>query len=183
MTDTILFALWFFLPAGLANTTPVFANRTPLLKQWKTPMDFGKSLGKKRLLGNNKTWRGFFFGILIAVITLLLQKYLYANSAWLQETIHLDYGEVTLWLGVLLGAGALLGDAIESAFKRQQNIPAGQSWFPFDQLDYIVGGLLLASLVVSVSFGQSMAIIIIWFAMHLFWTYVGFLLGLREQPI
>jgi hypothetical protein len=38
-----MFALWFFLPAGVANAAPVFANKIPVLNRWKTPMDFGKS--------------------------------------------------------------------------------------------------------------------------------------------
>ena len=37
---TILFALWFFLPAGLANSSPVFANKIP-------KKDWGKNLRGK----------------------------------------------------------------------------------------------------------------------------------------
>ena len=56
------FALWFFLPAGLANGAPVIANKVPLINKWITPLDFGKTWGGKRIFGSNKTWRGLVVG-------------------------------------------------------------------------------------------------------------------------
>lgn len=184
MIEYLIFALWFFAPAGFANAAPVFANKIPVLNQWKTPIDFGKSYRGKRILGDNKTWRGFCFGVLIAALTLLLQKYLYANNTWLQETITVvNYSTITVWLGVLLGAGALLGDAVESFFKRQASVPSGEAWFPFDQIDYIIGGILLSSLVVTLSPAYNAAILLVWFGLHLISSYIGFLLGLKDKPI
>ncbi len=185
MIETIFFALWFFLPAGFANAAPVFANKIPLLNQFKTPLDFGFSKGGKRILGDNKTWRGFLFGIAIAVVTLAIQKIVYKDSIWLQDTLPatIDYVNVSLWLGVLLGVGALLGDAVESFFKRKANVNSGEAWFPFDQLDYILGGILLSSLIVSLSPAQSAAIIVVWFGLHLLSSYIGFLMGLKDKPI
>ncbi len=184
MIEYIIFALWFFAPAGLANAAPVFANKIPVLSQWKAPLDFGKSHKGKRILGDNKTWRGFCFGVVIAVLTLVIQKKLYADSTWLQETINVvNYSTVSLWLGFLLGAGALLGDAVESFFKRQANVPSGEAWFPFDQIDYIIGGILLSSLVVTLSPGYNATILLVWFGLHLISSYIGFLLGLKDKPI
>lgn len=185
MTEVILFALWFFLPAGLANVAPVFSRMIPGLRNISHPIDGGKSWRGKRLLGDNKSWRGLLSGIILAIVTLALQKYLYSNSQWLQQNLTetVDYFSISLWLGALLGFGALLGDAIESFAKRQLNIPSGKSWFPFDQLDYIIGGLLAASFIVSLSFTQALSVTAVWFGMHLFWTYVGYLIGVREDPI
>lgn len=184
MINYIIFALWFFLPAGLANAAPVFANRIPYLNQWKTPMDFNKHFKGKRILGNNKTWRGFCFGIFVALLTIALQKYFYANSEWLQANIKiLNYSDVSLGLGVLLGAGALIGDAAESFCKRQANVASGEAWFPFDQLDYIVGGLLLSSLVVTLQPIYSFFILFTWFCLHLISSYIGYLFGLKEKPL
>ena len=185
MIEVLLFSIWFFLPAGLANVTPVFARMIPGFTKLSHPIDGGKMWQGKRILGDNKTWRGLLFGVFIGVITLALQKYLFNNSLWLQDNLPntVDYQTVTLWLGVLLGFGALAGDAIESFIKRQSGYNSGSSWFPFDQIDYIVGGLLASSLVVALTFSQVLIIIVIWFGMHLFWTYVGYLIGVREDPI
>lgn len=184
MLNTLLFALWFFLPAGLANAAPVFAKKIPLLNRFNTPMDFGKSFGERRILGNNKTWRGFIFGVFIAVITLVIQKFLWGQFIWLQQTITtVDYNEVSIWLGVLLGVGALAGDAVESFFKRRARIPSGQSWFPLDQIDYIIGGILLSSLIIKLDISYNIAILLVWFVLHLLSSYIGYLLGLKERPV
>lgn len=184
MLNTLLFALWFFLPAGLANAAPVFAKSIPYLNRLNYPMDFGKNFKGARILGSNKTWRGFLFGVFIAVITILLQKWLYTHNGWLQQTIStVNYNDVSIWLGVLLGVGALAGDAVESFFKRRAKIPSGQSWFPLDQIDYIIGGILLSSLVVQLDASYNIAILLVWFALHLISSYIGYLLGLKERPV
>ena len=184
MLEYLFFALWFFLPAGVANAAPVFASKIPGLKKWSTPIDFYKKHNDKRILGNNKTWRGLCFGIFAAVITLLLQKYIFAISPWLQSQVSLiDYSNVNLLLGFALGFGALAGDAIESFFKRQVEIPSGDAWFPFDQIDYIIGGCLFSALVYSLPLLNYLVILIVWFFIHLISSYIGFLLKLKNKPI
>lgn len=184
MIEYLIFALWFFLPAGLANASPVVANKIPLINKFKTPLDFGKTYRGKQLFGKNKSWRGLLTGILVATITVLAQKWLFDQSAWLQNNISLvDYHTVSLWLGPLLGAGALLGDAVESFFKRQFDVPPGEPWFPFDQIDYIIGGILLSSLVAPLPPLVNVTILLVWFGMHLLWSYIGFVLGLKDKPI
>ncbi|MCX6745121.1 MAG: CDP-archaeol synthase, partial [Candidatus Parcubacteria bacterium] len=44
--------------------------------------------------------------------------------------------------GFLFGFGVILADAIKSYFKRRKNIKPGDKWFPWDQLDF-AGGLIL----------------------------------------
>lgn len=184
MIDAIVFALWFFLPAGLANGSPVVVNKIPFVNQFKTPLDFGKTYKGKRIFGQNKTWRGLIGGVITASLTLLIQVWLFNTSSWLQNNIILiDYSSVSLWLGPLLGAGALLGDAVESFFKRQLNVASGEPWFPFDQIDYIIGGILLSSLVTTLPGYVNVTILLVWFGMHLIWSYIGFLLGLKDKPI
>jgi CDP-2,3-bis-(O-geranylgeranyl)-sn-glycerol synthase len=182
--DYIIFALWFFLPAGLANAAPVFANKIPKLNNWKTPLDLGKHLNNKRLLGDNKTWRGFSFGVFIAGVTFVIQQYFTTNIGIINNNPLLaEFAQLPAWFGLLLGAGALGGDALESLVKRQIGIKSGESWFPFDQIDYIIGGILLSSLVTQLSATQNFSILIVWFGLHLISTNIGYLLGLKEKPI
>lgn len=177
-------ALWFFLPAGIANAVPVLASKTPLRRKFDTPMDFGKSFKDVRLFGDNKTWRGLFAGVIGATIVIALQIYLYATTTWAEDISWVNYNQPDVWLlGPLMGAGTLLADAMESHFKRRRNIPPGEKWFPFDQLDYIVGGCLFSLPVVILSLPRYLLIFVMWFGVHLLVVYVGFKLGIRDKPI
>lgn len=183
--NSILFALWFFLPAGIANTAPVLANHLTFLKKFDTPLDFGKTWRGKRILGANKTWRGLLFGIIVAILVVWLQQFFYSGSSWIREISQdVNYSTINpVILGLLFGAGALLGDALESFFKRQLAIKPGESWFPLDQSDYIIGGILASSLVIPLSLQQYVVVFIIWFCLHLLSVYIGYMLGVRDKPI
>lgn len=180
----ILFALWFFLPAGLANGAPVIANKVPVLNKFKTPLDFGLHFRDKRVLGDNKTWRGLLSGVFIGIVVVLLQSYIYGNWEYVRSISSIDYSSPDIWvLGMLLGFGALAGDALESFIKRQMNIPSGERWFPFDQLDYVIGGLFLSTLYAGIGLQEYVVVIVIWFGMHIIWAYIFYILGFKEKPI
>lgn len=170
-------AFWFFLPAGFANMTPPIANKIPLLNRWNTPMDFGKSYRGKRIFGDNKRWRGLVFGTIFAGLIAGLE-YSYLASFGAGHLIP----KFAL-VGALMGLGALVGDAIESFFKRQVGIKSGSSWFPFDQIDYIVGGLLFSYPFVHYTVQQITLIFAIYFGLHLVISYIGYLLKFKERPI
>ena len=180
----LLAAIWFFLPAGLANAAPVFAALIPGLRTINNPLDLGKSYRGKRVFGANKTWRGLAAGIVVATLVIALQKYLYTHAAWAQELSWFDYRSASIWLlGPLFGTGALLADAVESFFKRQRGIAPGHAWIPFDQTDYIIGGCLLSLTVVQLPIHKYVWVLATWFGLHLLSVYVGHLLGIREKPI
>lgn len=185
MLEDVLLALWFFAPAGVANAAPVFAAKIPLLKHWNAPLDFGKKWRGQRVFGANKTWRGLVAGIIMATLVLWLQQYMTSRYGWAYDiTGHLDYATLPLLvLGPLFGAGALLGDAIESFFKRQRGVAPGHSWFPFDQIDYIIGGAILTLPVVRLHVWQYGWVVIVWLGMHLLASYIGFRLKLKDKPI
>lgn len=173
MNDTLA-ALLFFLPAGAANMMPILAARIPMLADWTTPLDFGQLYRGKRIFGSNKTWRGLIVGSICAGITALIIFNYYPQVA---------NASIAFWQGIAMGVGALLGDAVESFFKRQRGIGPGTSWFPFDQTDYIIGGLLFAlpfglpsSNFIPIIFG-------LYFGLHLAFSYVGYLLKLKDKPL
>lgn len=178
MIDQILTAFWIFLPAGIANMTPPLANKVPWLKQWETPLDFGKKIWGQRILGDNKTWRGVISGVLMAGVVAAIQ-YSVVGSSY----ISLNTLTISIILGMILGFGALLGDALESFFKRWAGVKAGHSWFPFDQTDYIIGGLVLFYPFVHLPLRLVVMIFIIYFGLHLVVSYIGYLLGFKDGPI
>lgn len=182
--DSLLFALWFFLPAGIANVTPVFASKIPTLKDWDTPVDLGLTFRSKPILGPHKTIRGILLGTLLGTLVFLFQVQAYENFAWAREVSNgLDYSQLSVWLGILLSFGALSGDIVKSFFKRQFKVSSGKSWFPFDQIDYILGGLILSTIIVILGLNQYILILVVWFLIHLLSSYIGYLLKLKKDPI
>ncbi|MGB0653271.1 MAG: CDP-2,3-bis-(O-geranylgeranyl)-sn-glycerol synthase [Thermoplasmatota archaeon] len=139
--ETILAALWLFLPAYVANMSPVFSSK--LFPKWNQPIDGGR-LHKdgKRLLGDGKTWRGLVGGGLAAGGTAVALAY---GAAGPFAAYDFGHPESAWWLvflfGFTVGFVALVGDAVESYFKRRSGRDRGAPWFPFDQLDFVVFGL------------------------------------------
>jgi CDP-2,3-bis-(O-geranylgeranyl)-sn-glycerol synthase len=86
-------------------------------------------------------------------------------------------------IGLSLGFGALLGDAIESFFKRQIGIPSGNSWLVFDQIDYVVGAILFSLPFVQLHTIDYIIVIATYFSLHFVVSYIGYLLGFKDKPI
>lgn len=185
MLHDLFFALWFFCPAAVANVTPIIVAKVPFLKKYEAPMDFGKSYRGKRILGSHKTWRGFITGAIMATLTFWLQQWMVGEYAWAQElTRQVDYIALpTLVLGVLFAVGALGGDALESFFKRQKGVKPGHGWFPWDQLDYIIGTAIVTMPFVALTVFQYAWLIVLWLVIHLIASYIGWLLHFKERPI
>lgn len=172
--ETFIYALLIFLPAGISNMTPVLSKHIPLLRLWSTPLDFGKSWRGVRILGQNKTWRGLLTGIVAGTITgIIVQQVYFSDVNTLQFIL----------MTASMSAGALVGDAVESFFKRQRRIASGKPWFPFDQTDYIVGGLVFALPFMIIPTSVVGLICVLYFGLHLLTSYIGFRLGLKELPI
>ena len=167
------FAFWFFLPAGIANASPVFFNKIPLINRWDTPLDFGKSLNGKRIFGDNKKWRGLIGGVLIGALG---AGFIYSWQNLLPGTNH-------VLLGGLMGFGALIGDSLESFIKRQFGKKPGEKWFPFDQTDYIIGGLLASLILINFELKIYLFILMLYFGLHLIASYIGYLIKLKDYPI
>lgn len=185
MTHDILLAIWFLLPAAFANAIPVIAAAVPGLKKLNAPIDGGKTFRGQPLLGSHKTWRGIIAGIIIATLTLWVQQLLVGQFAWAQFIAgEVNYAALPLFLlGPLFAIGALGGDAVESFFKRQLKIKSGGSWVPFDQLDYIVGSVLVSLPFIVLTVPQYIWIFVVWFALHLLASAGGYVIGLKKDPI
>ena len=124
----VLQKLWFFLPAGLANASPVILRHKLLRKIPNAQVDFGASLPDgNRIFGDGKTFLGFAIGSGVGAF--------------------FGYLQGDAYLGFLLGFGAIFGDLIKSFFKRRFNLEPGKPWVPFDQLDFVFGALLLSFIV------------------------------------
>lgn len=182
--ELILFILWFFLPAGLGNIAPIIAAKTNALQKYSYPLDFYKKFRKKRIFGDHKTIRGLIVGISFGIITAYLQVLIFNHWQFIRDISIIDYNKINPFLfGFLASFGALFGDAIKSFFKRQLNIPSGKSWFPADQIDYILGGIVFTAIYIRLSPKLYILLFIIWFFLHPLFTFIGWLLRLKDEPI
>ncbi|MBI3028400.1 MAG: CDP-archaeol synthase [Candidatus Rokubacteria bacterium] len=79
-----------------------------------------------------------------------------------------------------MGGGALAGDLGKSFFKRRLDIASGKPLFPFDQLDFVVGALAVASLWHLPSVQHISAIILATPVLHLLTNTAAFFLGIKR---
>lgn len=184
MLKEIFFVWWFFSPAGVANIAAFFSGKISWFSKYSYPIDFHKSFRGKRILGNNKTFRGFIAGIVGSILIVYLQIFLYSQFSLVRNNLSLNYETINpILLGFLAGFGALFGDSIKSFFKRQIDVKPGKSWIPFDQIDYIIGGILFTSFYIQLSFPEYILLFFIWFLLHPLTTVLGYLLHLKNEPL
>jgi CDP-2,3-bis-(O-geranylgeranyl)-sn-glycerol synthase len=182
--EIVLSVLWFFLPAGVGNLAPIIARKIPVLKKYTQPLDGYKKFRGKRIFGDHKTVRGLIAGVAAGVLCAFLQTLLYNQFAFFRDISFYNYNSVNPFVfGFLASFGALAGDAIKSFFKRQMNIPSGKSWVPADQIDYILGGIFFTSMYVRLDFETYIILTAVWFFLHPFSTFIGWLLRLKDEPI
>lgn len=162
MVDLVLQTLWFFLPAMTANMAPVLVSHSRFLLSLAYPLDGGYTWQGKRLLGHHKTLSGLVLGLLVGGSTGWLQHLAYGSSA-LQSISLISYASVfvSIYIGILLGAGALLGDAVKSFFKRRLDIAPGQPWIPLDQIDLVLGAIAVTWWIDAMTIAHDVAALII----------------------
>ena len=180
----LLVGVWVFVPALLPNSAAVVFGGG-------TPVDFGRSWRGKRILGDGKTWRGFFGGAFSGIVLGLIM----IGAAWLAGSPDLwGYGTVADGIGIVacLAVGSLLGDMLGSFLKRRLGIERGMKAPILDQYDFVIG----AFLVVTVFYPQwvwstyvegwhiaalVLLLALVWF-LHRGVNIIGYRLGLKNEP-
>ncbi len=127
--------LVLFLPAFTANAAPVVIRWFPLLREWNIPV-------WERMLGKNKTWRGWIGGTVIGMCTGLILWRIAPHATFLLPLY--DTPLRGMWTGGMLGMGALVGDMVKSAVKRRLHVAPGSAFPPWDGVDYMIGAMLFA---------------------------------------
>ena len=168
----ILEIIYYLLPAYFANMTPVFTRK--ILLRWSTPVDFNFKFLGKPLFGSHKTWKGLILGIIVAIIVALIQ------SRFKTGLEIYDYSSPILF-GFLMGFGALFGDLVKSFAKRRIGIKSGAKWIPFDQLDFVIGALILTWPLNILSSVQITYALLISFVLHILVNHSAFYLKIRNE--
>lgn len=179
MIYEIMRALYLALPIYFANMAPVIVKNhfTKLAK----PIDLGMEFGGKPLLGKNKTFRGLIFGVLFGIVVALLQFIVYRFEIFRNLSIFEYTLTNAILLGGLMGFGAIFGDMTESFLKRRIGIESGKPWIPFDQIDFVIGGLLFSFIMFIPSLSYVLIIIVFSPLAHIAVNHIAFYLKIRKE--
>ncbi len=174
MWETIALGIIAYIPALIANSLAVVFGGGK-------PMDFGVEINNKRLLGDGKTWRGFFGGGISAGILGVL----------------LDLTPMSLYPSYLLipfalSFGSMTGDVLGSLIKRRSGWKRGENVPILDQYDFVFGSLLFSMIALpswtmetyfkGVGLYTLLILLIAVPALHRAVNVIGYKLGLKNEP-
>lgn len=177
------YSIYLMIPAYLANGSAlVFGGGTPL--------DNGNyAWDNRRLIGDGVTWRGTIcaslFGMVIGGILAILATY-YGICTYFFETMTVNLSFISepilkgLIIGLLLGFGALIGDAIGSFIKRRLNFERGKPVPLLDQLDFVVVALIFVSFVTNITWQMVAIILVVSVFFHLGANVLAYLIHIKD---
>ena len=171
-------AFWAMLPAYVPNNAAVLAGGGRAI-------DGGRTWGGRRVLGDGKTWRGTAVGTLVGV---LLAVGLNAINDPASAAVGVDLPVFPLHAAVGLALGAMLGDIGASFIKRRSGRERGAAFPGFDQLDFVVGSLLVAFVVASDWFLATFTpavlavILVITPILHVGTNIIAYKIGAKNEP-
>jgi len=171
-------AFWAMLPAYVPNNAAVLAGGG-------RPIDGGRTWRGHRLLGDGKTWRGTAFGVAAGVALALV---LDAVRPALLSLLWFDLPHFPFVPALTLSAGAMFGDVTASFLKRRTGRARGAAFPILDQLDFVVGALVLTALAAPAWFGRwftwpvVLAVLVLTPLLHVSTNWVAFRLHLKNEP-
>ena len=179
---------WVFLPAAGALILHAPVLRFGLLPGLSRPIDGGLELRGRRLLGDNKTWRGalvMFTGALATAVGL-------SRLRWFRERLPEEVAAAPAPVyGALLGLGVVAGELPTSFVKRQLGVaPGRQAPAPlaplmslYDQGDFVLASAVTLRPVWKPTRAQLAGAFLTVSAVHLVFNVVGYAIGARETAI
>ncbi len=164
----ILKILWIFLPGAFANMAPLIFQRINFLN---IPIN-------KKLFGENKTYRGLFFEIVLSIMIAFLQR---LSGALFRSIEIINYNEINIFIfGLFMGLGALMGDLLKSLIKRKLNIAPGKSFPIFDQIDWIIGVIIVLRFYINITIDFIVISILLLGTLHFLTNIVSYKLRIRK---
>ena len=157
--STLSEALLFIGPSYVANAAP-------LLFGGGSPLDGGRNFVDRRpVFGSHKTVRGFFAGIIAGTIMGL-------GESLVDEKLLLG--------GFMIALGTVLGDLLGAFVKRRLKMNPGSPFPIVDQLDFVLGGLTLGSLLFPMSWTAILVVVLVTPPIHLGTNFGAYLLGIKK---
>ncbi len=174
----VLTALWAMLPAYVPNNAAVLAGGG-------RPIDGGRTLGGRRLLGDGKTWRGTAVGWAAGVALAVVLRRLRGPAS---DALGVGLPDFPLAVAVALPLGAMLGDIGASFLKRRTGRERGAPFPGVDQFDFVIGALALATVagprwvVETFTVPVVLVVVVATPLLHVSTNVGAYLLGLKDEP-
>jgi CDP-2,3-bis-(O-geranylgeranyl)-sn-glycerol synthase len=170
----IAYALYFILPAYVANASPIIFGGGRAI-------DAGKKLPDgKPIFGSHKTVRGFCAGLVAGTLTGAVQSVVLKYN--LLPSFVLPF-QFNIMSGFMISLGALTGDLFHSFVKRRFSIPEGSPLPIADQLDFVVGAFFFYFIISqSLSLLTVAIILAVTLPLHLLTNFLAYKLGLKKTP-
>lgn len=185
------FTMMPLILAGIAN---MIFTKTELYRVHRNPMDHGRVMADgKRILGDNKTWIGFFSMIIFCIFFQLMFGF-FCDLTNLNA--HCDIyvaHENTIGLNLLFGSFTgliyMLFELPNSFIKRRLNIQdgkTGRGWkgllfFVIDQIDSLVGVMLLVYLFSDITIGKYFLYVLLGGLTHIIINVLLYLVKVRKN--
>jgi CDP-2,3-bis-(O-geranylgeranyl)-sn-glycerol synthase len=159
MTGLITSALLFIGPA-------YFANAAPLVLGGGAPFDGGRIFADGRpIFGSHKTVRGVIAGIVVGTLVGLAESLVDSRLAI---------------AGFMIALGAVLGDLLGAFVKRRFNVEPGKAFPVLDQLDFILGSVVLGYPFFEVGLISILLVVVVTPPIHLATNYGAYRLGIKK---
>lgn len=193
---TALIELYVTLvPAILAGVVNMIWCSSPVAAPLKRPIDGGAKLGDgRRILGDNKTWKGFLgmivFGAVFTVLWgMLCQNTLLGEYNYIYRNCENTVG-YNLVMGIAFGLAYALFELPNSFLKRRMGIEPGKpsaGWhaplFVFlDQADSVFGLVLVVCAVYSMPLWFYLLYVLLGAGTHIVFNVLLYALHLRKNP-
>ncbi len=158
--------------AGIIGTALLFigpsyvANAAPLVLGGGRPLDGGRNfLDGRPIFGSHKTLRGLLAGIIAGSLVGLGESFVDPRLAL---------------AGFAISLGAVSGDLLGAFVKRRLSVKPGGPLPILDQLDFVLGGLLLSFPFLPMSLVSVLIVVLVTPPIH-FGTNLGaYLLGIKK---
>lgn len=182
-------------PAIMAGIFNMIWCKSKLCDFMKKPVDFGKDFcDKRRIFGENKTWKGFVGMIIGGCVFSVLWGLVCGCSEYLTEhnyfyVNYLNTIEYNAFTGILIGFAYALFELPNSFLKRRLDITPGKTtsgfkkvFFVFlDQADSIFGCVLVICLFYSMPLWFYLLYVFVGAATHIVLNILLYLVKLRKN--
>jgi len=159
--NDIYYLVYLIAPSYIANAIPVLFGGGRSL-------DFGKYfIDGKRIFGRNKTIKGFICGLTFGIVASIIGELILMKEL--------------IFLGILASLGSMLGDLFGSFIKRRLKIGSGSPLPLVDQLDFVIGALILTYPIYRFNFSIVAFMLLITPPIHIASNAMAYLLKLKKQ--
>lgn len=183
------------MPIIISSIVNTFFLKTPMFRSFDIPMDNGHTLDdRKRLFGENKTWRGFVGMCFFSSLCMILWGQIAKINPFIQEnTLLYVYHRNTITYNMIIGGALGLSYGVfelpNSFLKRRIGIKPGKStrgvigifFVILDQIDSLFGCVFIISLIYPMTIKYYLTYVFLGGLIHIILSSIFYFLKIRKN--